>query len=303
MSGPVIVDYYHGMDLRSVECFLRVAETLHFARAATELHLSQPALSQRIKTLEREVGVPLLARNRRGVRLTAAGEAFIEPAHSAVQHGRHAVDIARRAASGGQGRLRLGFTVIASYTWLPRAVQEFRAACPDVTVELTEINSPGVEDALHARDIDIGILHPPLERAELQQYPLPDEPMMLALPVGHSLAGATRLTFGDLSGQPMVVAPRAVGPVLFDKLVGCFRAAGVEPAVVQEATPMTTLAGLVAAGAGIGFVTRGIASATRPGVVFCQVDGAPGVPMSAAWIGDRPPPTARRFLDVVDALV
>lgn len=295
----MIANYDHRMDLRSVECFVRVAETLHFARAATELHLSQPALSQRIRTLEREVGVPLLERNRRGVRLTLAGEAFLDPAFTALRHGSHAVDVARRAASGLQGRLRLGFTVIASYTWLPRAVQEFRASLPDVTVDLTEINSPAVEGALHHGDLDIGVLHPPLERAGLQYYSLPDEPLVLAMPDGHRLAAQPQVSFGDLAGEPMLVAPRTVGPVLFDKLIGCFRAAGVQPRIVQEATPVTTLAGLVAAGAGIGFVTRGIAEATRPGVRFRSVEGAPGVPIAAAWIGQQLTPSARRFLTVL----
>lgn len=286
------------MDLRSVECFLSVAQTLHFARAATELHLSQPALSQRIKTLEREVGVALLERNRRGVRLTVAGEAFLESAQAAVRHGDQAAEAARRAAGGMQGRLRLGFTVIASYTWLPRAVQSYRAAYPDVTLDLTEVNSPGVEDGLHRGELDVGILHPPLERPELQHLSLPDEQLMLALPAGHRLAQHARLHFADLADEPMLMAPRSVGPVLFDALVGCFRAAGVQPQVGQEATPMTTLAGLVAAGAGIGFVTRGIAEATRPGVEFRAVVGAPGVPMAAAWATPRPTPAASGFLRV-----
>lgn len=288
------------MDLRSVECFLRVADTLHFAQAAAELHLSQPALSQRIRTLEREIGATLLERNRRGVALTAAGHAFREPAMAALSHGRHAAELARHAAGGTHGRLRLGFTVIASYTWLPRAVQAFRASHPDVVVALTEVNSPGVEAALHRGDIDLGILHPPLERTGLQHYPLPDEPIVLALPAEHPLATRTQLTFADLAGEPMLVAPRSVGPALFDTLMSRFRTAGVEPRVVQEATPMTTLAGLVAAGAGIGFVTAGIAAATRPGVVFRPVTDTPGVPLAAAWRTPEPTAVASRFLVVAD---
>jgi DNA-binding transcriptional LysR family regulator len=290
------------MDLRSVECFIRVAETLHFGRAATELHLSQPALSQRIRTLERDVGARLLDRDRRGVRLTAAGSAFLSPARATVAHGERAVDIARRTEHGLQGRLRLGFTVIASYTRLPHCVQEFRSAFPDVTVDLVEINSPAVEDALDRGEIDLGVLHPPLARTQLRCRPLPDEPFVLALPVGHRLADQATITFADLAGEPLLTAPRSVGPVLFDKLIGRFRSAGVEPDIVQEATPVTTLAGLVAAGAGIGFVTRGVALATRPGVQFREVVGAPGVPMAIAWMPPEPAPTGLRFLDVIDAV-
>lgn len=294
----MIVKYDHSVDLRSVECFIRVAETLHFGRAATELHLSQPALSQRIRTLERDVGAVLLDRDRRGVRLTAAGQAFLSPARAAIAHGERAADSARRAAAGLQGRLRLGFTVIASYTSLPQAVQAFRSSCPQVTIDLVEINSPAVEEALDRGEIDLGVLHPPLERTHLQVLPLPHEQLVLAMPVGHRLADRPVITFADLADEPMLTAPRSVGPALFDKIVACFHTAGVEPQIVQEATPVTTLAGLVAAGAGIGFVTRGVALATRPGVVFRGVAGAPTVPVAAAWAPPEPSPTSRQFIEI-----
>jgi DNA-binding transcriptional LysR family regulator len=290
------------VDLRSVQCFLKVADTLHFGRASDELHLSQPALSQRIKTLEREVGVALLDRDRRGVRLTAAGRAFLAPAQAAVAHGDNAIDQARRAAQGSLGRLRLGFTVIASYTWLPHAVQQFRRNNPGVTVDLTEMNSPATEEALVRGDIDIGVLHPPLARDQLTVRPLPAEPLVLAVPASHRLVQRTAVTFADLAGEPLLAAPRAVGPVLFDSLIARYRAAGVEPLIAQEATPVTTLAGLVATGAGIGFVTRGVARATRPGVVFREVMGAPEVPMAAAWLGSDPGPTASAFLAVLETV-
>ncbi|WP_067650028.1 LysR family transcriptional regulator [Nocardia harenae] len=289
------------MDLRSIECFLRVAETLHFARAAEDLHLSQPALSQRIRTLEREVGVALLERNRRGVRLTAAGVAFRDPAAAALARGEQAADAARGAARGLRGRLRLGFTVIASYTALPHAVQRFRGACPQVAVDLTEVNSPALEEALDRGTIDLGVLHPPLERPHLRSTELPGEQLVLAVPAGHRLAGQPDIGFADLRGEPLLAAPRHIGPALFDALVSRLRAAGAEPRIVQEATPMTTLAGLVAAGAGVGFVTSGIARATRPGVVFRPVPGAPAVPLAAAWATPEPSPAAARFLEVLAA--
>ena len=287
------------MDLRSVACFLRVADTLHFGRAAEELHLSQPALSQRIKTLERDVGTALFDRNRRGVRLTDAGSAFLAPARAIVAHGEHAVDLARRASNGLHGRIRLGFTVVASYTTLPLTVQRYRATYPDVMLDLVEITSLAVEEALHVGAIDLGILHPPLERRGLVHQPLASEPLMLAIPAGHRLSDSEELGFADLAGFPLLAAPRSVGPVIFDALMSCFRRAGIDPVVSQEATPMTTLAGLVAAGAGIGFVTRGIAAAGRPGVTFRTVTGAPSLPIAVAWTPPEPSAPAHRFVEML----
>jgi DNA-binding transcriptional LysR family regulator len=295
----VIRKYDHSVDLRSVESFLRVAETLHFGHAADELHLSQPALSQRIRTLERDVGATLLERNRRTVRLTAAGQAFVAPARATLAHAKHAVESAQRAAQGLHGRLRLGFTVIASYTALPQAVQAFRSRYPEIAVDLTEINSPAAEEALDRGEIDLGVLHPPLERPHLHTMSLPPEQLVLAIPAGHRLAGNPGITFADLADEPMLTAPRSVGPALFDKLISCFHDTGIEPRVVQEVTPVTTLAGLVAAGAGIGFVTRGVALSTRPGVLFRDVSGAPAVPMAACWVPTDPEPTSRRFLEIL----
>jgi DNA-binding transcriptional LysR family regulator len=278
---------------------LKVAELQHFSKAASELHLSQPALSHRIRTLERELSVVLFDRARRSVRLTEAGHAFLEPARAALQLGQRAAEEARRASAGRTGSLRLGFTVIASYTALPRAVQSFRSTHPDVTVELLEVNSPAVESALDRGELDLGILHPPLERPHLHHLALPGEAMVLAVPAGHRLARRKRVHFDDLDGEPLLVAPRHVGPALFDQLMACFRESNIEPRIVQEATPMTTLAGLVAAGAGIGFVSRGIATASRPGVAFRPVTNAPAVPMAAAWATPEPTVIAQHFLDVI----
>jgi DNA-binding transcriptional LysR family regulator len=286
------------VDLRSVECFVVVAELLHFGRAAAALHLSQPALSGRIRSLESEVGVRLLDRDRRSVALTEAGRAFLPAARESLAAAHAASTAARRAARGESGRLRLGFTVIAFHTALPRGVQEFRAQYPNVVVDLVERNSPALEDALVGGEIDLAVLHPPLGHPGLAVEDLPAEEMVLALPEGHPLSRRASLTFADLDREPLLAAPRAVGPAIHERLMAAFAQAGAVARVVQEVTPMTTLAGLVAAGSGVGFVTRGIAGTGRPGVTFRSVRGAPELPYATAWLATDPLPSARNFLTV-----
>lgn len=285
------------MDTRAVECFVAVADRLHFGQAATELHLSQPALSGRIAALEREVGARLLDRNRRQVALTEAGRTFLPSARTMLEAARTGVALARRAVTGEAGRLRLGFTVIAGHTELPRGVQEFRRRHPEVVLELTEVDSPSVERALTEGRIDLGILHPPVGAPRLTVAGWFSEPLLLALPDGHRLLDRERLTFADLAGEPWLVGPRAVGPAIYDRLISAFTNVGVLPRIVQEVYPMPVLVSLVAAGAGVGFVTAGIAAAARPGVAYRPVDGAPELPVAAAWLGDQPIPTAARFLE------
>ncbi|WP_157018415.1 LysR family transcriptional regulator [Mesorhizobium xinjiangense] len=291
------------MDIRSLSCFLVVAEEFHFRRAAQRLNLTQPSLSQRIRRLEQEIGAELFERDRRHVALTAAGQAFVEPARQAVASAQAAKALALRAARGQAGHLRLGFTVIAFYGILPEAVRLFRTRYRDVEVDLVEMNSPLLEAALLAGEIDLGVVHPPLETPGLGMQSLADQPLVLAVPAGHPLAAKAAVSVCDLADEPFLVAPRVIGPSLYDRIIALFRDAEVSPNIVQEVSPMTTLTGLVATGAGMGFVTAGVATAPRPGVAFRPVEPEPpSVPMAAAWHGSEPSPTARRFLELVGEL-
>lgn len=292
------------MDMRTLTCFIAVAEELHFRRAAYRLGLTQPALSQRIRALEDEVGTALLQRDRRHVLLTPAGAAFLDPARASVANARLAKVQALRAARGEVGHLRLGFTVIAFYGLLPSAVDRMRRLHPDVRVELTELNSPMLEAALTAGDIDLAVLHPPVAAKGLGTRRLPDQHLILALPHEHPLVGENPIALGMLEGEPFLIAPRAIGPGIYDRVIAYFRAQGFSPNIVQEITPMTTLTGLVSAGVGMGFVTDGIATLTRPGVVFRPVEPRPpSLPMAAAWREPGPSAAADRFLDIVATLL
>jgi DNA-binding transcriptional LysR family regulator len=291
------------LDIRSLACFVAVAEELHFHRAAERMNLTQPSLSQRIRALEEHVGVDLFVRDRRSVALTAAGAAFLSPARKAVENAAVAKAHALRAARGEAGRLRLGFTVIAFYGILPDAVRAFRTAYPDVAVELTEVNSPSLEAALAAGEIDLAVLHPPLATPELAVHPFPDEPYILALPATHRLARRKTIRVSDLAGEPFLIAPRVIGPSIYDRVIALFRTQGISPRIVQEASPMTTLIGLVSAGAGMGFVTRGLARVARPGIAFRPVTPKPpSLPLAAAWREPALCATGKRFLNVVERL-
>ncbi|SFB39347.1 DNA-binding transcriptional regulator, LysR family [Rhizobium sp. NFR07] len=291
------------MDIRAMDCFVTVAEELHFHRAAERLHLTQPSLSQRIRALEHEIGTALFVRDRRSVALTPAGQAFLEPARRVIDNARIAREQALRATRGETGRLRLGFTVLAFYGLLPEAVQAFRRRYPDVEVDLVEMNSPSLETALTTGTIDLAILHPPLGHADLMIHSLPDEELTLALPESHRLAALDQIPIKALAEEPMLIAPRSVGPSIYDRMIALFQSEGVTPRIVQEVTPMTTLSGLVAAGTGIGFVTRGLSRQPRPGVCYRPVTPTPpSLPMAASWLKPDLSATGRRFLDEVLAL-
>jgi DNA-binding transcriptional LysR family regulator len=187
---------------------------------------------------------------------------------------------------------------------LPEAVQLFRSRYPQLHVELVEMNSPSLESALLTGMIDLAVLHPPLSSPDLQIHPLPEEQMVLALPSNHPLCDRRVIDIADLAGEHFLIAPRAIGPNIHDRVIALFAAADISPDIVQEVTPMTTLTGLVAAGVGMGFVTAGISRLSRPGLAFRRVRPAPpSLPIAAAWLKPEPQPSARRFIDIVSALV
>lgn len=274
------------MDLRTMRCFIAVVEHLHFRRAAAHLNMTQPALSLRIRALEREIGVTLLTRDRRNVQLTEAGRAFLDQARVAVRSGADAIARARGAARGEAGRLRFGFTALSSYADMPALVQRFRLARPSVEVELVQGESSKLAASLLSDEIDIALLHPPLSVAGLRLKELPTDEMVLAVPSAHALAQLKRVPLRKLAGEPFLLGPRRIGPHLYDQIILACGKAGFSPNVVQEVASMTTLVGLVAAGAGCGFVPSALQVIRRPGVVFRRVtksSKAPFLSTALAW--------------------
>src|SRR5262245_6712487 len=122
------------MELRHLRYFLAVAEELHFSRAAERLKMAQPPLSQQIRQLEDELGVRLFERSNRRVQLTDAGRLILEEAKRAIEQADRVAAMARNAAEGSAGFLRVGFSSSAPYTTLPEILRAFRARFPKVVL-------------------------------------------------------------------------------------------------------------------------------------------------------------------------
>jgi DNA-binding transcriptional LysR family regulator len=131
--------YGYDMQMRHLECFLAVAEELHFTRAAQRLHLSQPPLSRHIKELEQELGVTLFQRTRRSVTLTDAGRAYEQRVHSILSQLEQAREEARRIQRGEMGTLTIGFVGALTYEFLPGLLRRYRARRPNVQLALRDL--------------------------------------------------------------------------------------------------------------------------------------------------------------------
>src|SRR6266508_4384550 len=144
-------------DLRRLRYFVAVAEELHFGRAARRLNVSQPPLSVQIRTLEREIGAPLLTRTQRRVELTEAGRVLLDEALRLLDQAEAAVVHARRAAEGAVGRLAIGFVSTVDYSILPPLVRRFRQKHPGIALKLLELTGNRQQALLQSGELDLGL--------------------------------------------------------------------------------------------------------------------------------------------------
>jgi DNA-binding transcriptional LysR family regulator len=292
------------IELRQLRYFVTIAEELHFGRAAKRLHMTQPPLSQTILALENMLGAALFDRNRRGVALTAAGTALLPEARRLLAQAGELPGLVKRAAFGETGKLVLAFVSSADYSVLPPFLRAYRAAYPQVQITLQEATSDLQLEGLLAGRIDAGLLIPPLPdkaKAELDYLPVLNEPLILASPADlPELRGKHEANLRSLPPLPLIIFPRAISPGLYDAILAVFRAAGITPAIEQEAIQMQTIVSLVSAGMGIALVPESVGNLRRPGVEYRPLAHAtPRVETGLAWRRDNTSPVLKGFLDLM----
>lgn len=188
------------LDLRKLRYFVAVADTLHFGRAADELHIAQPVLSRQIRVLENDLGTPLLTRDSHGVALTDAGRQLLADAGPLLASA-HAVRRRVTVAARGSQRLMVGFRAGIAVT---AAVRLFATRHPDVIVDVQRIEQDDQAAMLLDGRIDVGYVRLPIDEAGLRVTPLYTEPRVAVLAAGHRLAGKEQVTEADLAGEPLV---------------------------------------------------------------------------------------------------
>jgi LysR family transcriptional regulator, benzoate and cis,cis-muconate-responsive activator of ben and cat genes len=251
------------MDIKQLRSFVAVANVLSFSRAALQLHLSQPALSTQIQALESHLGARLLERNRRTVRLTAAGESLLTDAEYLFQQ---IADIELRVArisSGEIGHLRIGFVASAMLELIPAFATAFRKQYPGVTLEIRNISTVQQVEALRAGVIDAGFVRMPLKEEGLSLDLVHREPFAIVVSKSHPLARQKNLSVKQLSDMPFITYGRRWAPAFFDHWTGICRDAGFSPTIVQETAEMETALMLVAAGMGVAILPEGITRRNR----------------------------------------
>lgn len=244
------------MDERRLEVFVAVAERLSFSSAARALHLSQPAVSQHVAALERELGAPLFDRSTRRVRLTAAGAALLARAATLLRD--HAE--ARRAVAAAEGRIAGTLAVasslmIGAYV-LPSALARLAERHPELHVRVTIENTEQVVAALLDGRADVGFVEGDVSHRDLELHRLREDELVVIVPAGHRFERAGEVALDDLLREPFVL--REPGSGTRQVFESRLEQAGVEPAslrVVAELSGIDATKAAVAAGLGVSVVS------------------------------------------------
>jgi DNA-binding transcriptional LysR family regulator len=265
------------VELKHLRSFVVVAEQLSFTRAAHLLHLSQSALTEQIQRLEVELGVQLLLRNRRAVRLTEPGTVFLAEARATLTRARQAVERVQKAARGETGKLRIGFVSSAALEVVPMIVVAFREQFPDVTLDLTNLRTRTQIKGLLGNSIDIGFVRLPLAHEQLTMTVIHREPFVVVLPRRHPLTNESQIRLVQLQHETFVAYGRRWAPGFYDAVVQMCIKEGFSPEIVQETGEMYTAIALVAAGVGIAILPKSVVLAQSRNVVMKPLASATSV--------------------------
>ncbi|AZM46313.1 LysR family transcriptional regulator [Streptomyces sp. WAC 06738] len=289
-----------GVEIRELECFLVLAEELHFGRTGERLYVSQSRVSQLVRALEHRIGARLVDRTSRRVRLTAAGEDFLaalRPAYAAL---RAAVDDARAAALGVGGPLRIGFQGVVGYGFMD-AVGEFEDRHPGCGTRLTELPLSDPFGALHRDEVDAAVVLLPVAEPGLALGPVFSvQPQYAAVSRRHAFAGLVEVDAEDLAATPLI-GVTAPAPAYWREAQAPARTPAGAP--VPRGPEVGTLQeglSLVAANRGVMLLCRPTAEHhPRGDVAYVRVRGLRESALGLVWREDGAGAAVRAFAEAV----
>ena len=272
-------------DLTDMRLFLTVVECGSLTQGARELHLALASVSERIAGMESALGAPLLERNRRGVRATAAGEALIRHARSILGQVEQMRGELRTYATGLKGRIRLLSNTAALAAFLPPRLCQFLAAHPDLAVDLEERPSSEIVQALVDRRADLGIVADTTDLANLQTHLVAEDELVVVASRAHRVATQASVGFTEVLGEPIVgMADTALETYLAERASRL----GRQLYYRVQLRSVEHVAMLVEAGVGVSILSKVLASTLRRDLAI--------LPLSEAWAARRLYLCARDFL-------
>ena len=275
------------MELRHLRYFVAVADERSFTRAAEKLGIAQPPLSQQIQSLEKELDVILFDRTKRPLQLTSAGQAFLEASRSTIANLEQSIQRTQRIHLEELNCLTIGFTSSIANGVLPNILRTFRQHYPEIKLILWEENSAFQIERLRDHQTDVVFVyqnHDLTKANDLKMMPLSQEMLVVVLPQNHPLAVQSQISLTDLANEEFIMPRTLVVSALPEQIADLCKEAGFKPNVVQEATFMVTILGLVAGEVGISILPSSVQNLQRQGVVYRPIqEKTPVNQLIAVW--------------------
>jgi DNA-binding transcriptional LysR family regulator len=260
------------MELRHLRYFVAVAEERNFTRAAQRLNIAQPPLSRQIQQLEENLGVQLLERNSRPLKLTETGKFFYSHAAQLLSQTADLESMTRRVGNIERS-LSIGFVGSTLYGMLPKIIRRFRDENTTVELSLHEMSTMDQIRALKDGHIDVGFGRIRHEDANIRRVILREEKMIVAFPDGHPLSVAKPVVaLRDLVNETLIIFPKAPRPSYADQVLSAFADRGLKPRKIYEVRELQIALGLVAAGEGIAVVPSSVYGLKRDDVSYKELD-------------------------------
>ena len=290
------------MELHQLRCFVAVAEELHFGKAARRLAMLPSALGRHVRLLEEDLGTRLLERTTRHVSLTESGAAFLDDARALLVQADRVAGRARGQARGKSAVIRVGAIDSAAAGLMPLLLHDFRARCPQVSVQLLEEKTIRLLPRILSGHLDLAFVRPPRTQDPRFEFLfLFNETAVVALSSGHRLARRKRVSLRDLANEPLIVPERRSRPHSHDLTMKLFEGADLTPRVAQFADEKQTIVNLVAAGIGVAIVPRWMSRMMIKGVRYVQLRivapaGLNPLPLAATWMRDTRDPIREEMI-------
>ncbi len=288
------------MELRHLRYFVAVADALSFTKGAQQLHLAQPSLTRQIKDLEEELGVRLLDRSRRGVRLTQEGASFLVDAKRVLDLSEEIVESVRSASRHGSPPLNIGYVANLFYDLLPVTLAAFQRSFPTIPINLFDMTCGDQFRALEEGKIDLGFvgLRAPIEERGLQFRPIASYETVAAVPRKNPLARKSVIRLKEL--KPMFFIGMSESyPGYRRWLTQTCRKVGFSPKVLQDADIERTLIRAVGAGLGVALLPDQAKKLPHDSVVFGELQPSVKSESCIAWKEDNSSVALRAYLDIV----
>jgi DNA-binding transcriptional LysR family regulator len=289
------------LDIRQLECFIAVAEELHFRKASERLGLSQSALSERVSSLEHELGARLFFRTTRQVSLTQAGSEFAQDAKRILTDIDKSVSNVRHTAESDLHHIRVSGVDEAISMLLPQVLLTFRQTDFKVHVQVLEISSSEQHShELIAHRTDVAFVRTHLEDEFISSELLHRQPIVVVLAETNPLSRSVSLSIEDIADQPIVGYPKHARPILHEALWSGFRKIGAQPNIVCEIIDKSTLLQFVAHGLGIALAPAWVKNIAPPGISFVPFEPSENlIDLYVAFRKSGNSETVKRFVEIV----